>query len=222
MNGKRQEPHTPRSIVAGGFCRVPNIFLDKVMPVVRPCEFKVLLFVWRRIDGWGKLRDKISLTQIQRGARVSRKVAVTAVRFWEQVGFFRRTGRSGIRGTVEYEIVPHFDRDVVISVLTELVHPGNRLKKYPSTSAVCDPSLVHPGNTQKKVSETKTRERKGPSQTMASSSKKRLPVQVLKVLAEKQRLDDISHLERLLARGQGTSEVKARCRKQLEKLQAGR
>jgi len=122
MNTEMAKMSEVRQLVIRESVQVPNFFFDAIMPVARPADFKILLFIWRKTVGWNKRKDFISITQIRRGARVCREKAISAPRFWEAVGLIRRTGRSGIRGTTQYEIVLNYDREGVVSRLKQLVY----------------------------------------------------------------------------------------------------
>jgi hypothetical protein len=143
-----------RPALPESFTGIPNFLVDVVMPVAPPEDWKVLMLLWRKIAGWGKWQDHVSLTQIERGAGVCRHKAVSSPLFWQRVGLLRKLGRSGIRGTIRFELVTDYNEKAVTSALDALV------RRMHSTSAWGDTPLVHGTHTQKKLRK-ETRERKG-------------------------------------------------------------
>lgn len=137
-----------RRILDAGYTKVPNLFIDRLMPRVRPAHFKVLIFIWRKTVGWQKQRDYISLTQIQSGAGVCRATAVSGIKFWKQVGLIRPTNRSGIRGTIQYEVAVSYDEEAVTSRLEQLVGGNHWSTKSASTSSENSTSLDQKTDTQ--------------------------------------------------------------------------
>jgi DnaD/phage-associated family protein len=55
----------------GNFFIVPNIFTDKLMNLLTPEEFKILIYMARRIYGFHKTSDQIGLSQFARGIKTS-------------------------------------------------------------------------------------------------------------------------------------------------------
>jgi hypothetical protein len=141
------------------------------MPVVSHAEFKVLLFIWRKIAGWGKRKDYISLTQIQKGAGVCRETAISAPLFWVRAGLLRKLGRSGIRGTVLFELVTEYDEQAVISALNRLVHSPDWSAAQYSTSRFSSTPLVGSVDTQKKTNKRKLEKEKGCSTPLRTKKK---------------------------------------------------
>jgi len=47
--------------------QTPNFYIDQVEAFLTPNEFKVLIYMVRKIFGWQKRQDRISLTQLQNG-----------------------------------------------------------------------------------------------------------------------------------------------------------
>lgn len=70
---------------------LPNFFVDVIMPRVRPADFAVLLFIWRKTIGWNKLEDCIPLSQMQRGTGRGRARLLRSLRLWEALGLIERT-----------------------------------------------------------------------------------------------------------------------------------
>lgn len=66
------------------YTQTPNIFFDKIMKTLNESETKVLLAIIRKTFGWQKIRDKISLTQLQ-----------------ELTGFSRQGVLNGLYGNIK-------------------------------------------------------------------------------------------------------------------------
>ena len=129
--------------------QIPNVILDHFMPRLGGEDFKVLVFLFRKTLGWRKRRDRLSLSQIQRGAGVSRHKAIDATRLFERLGLIAKR-RSGYRGTNEYEPVLTLTGDQVVSIgsaLDALVRGAHH--SGPATSARSDTPLVHEAHKQK-------------------------------------------------------------------------
>lgn len=134
-----------------GFTRIPNFLLDEVMPRVAIEDFRVLLFFYRRTEGWQKRRDRISLSQIQEGANVCRDKAISAGELWHEVGFVRRRPGIGLRGTMEYEIVGDYDPKVITSRLDRLIGQNDQSARATRTGRRRRPELVGQADIQKKI-----------------------------------------------------------------------
>lgn len=70
------------------FIAAPRWIFDEVLPVngLPAPFFRVLLFLVRKTIGWQKVSDFISLSQIERGANVSRRYAQAGLTFWTDIG----------------------------------------------------------------------------------------------------------------------------------------
>ena len=73
------------------FVQVPRYVFDSLLPIryLSNSMLRVLLFIFRKTIGWGKQSDYISLSQIEFGARVSRRDAKKALDFWERLRVIR-------------------------------------------------------------------------------------------------------------------------------------
>jgi phage replication O-like protein O len=61
------------------YTQMPNVIFDYWMEVLTPAEFKVLCCIARKIFGWHKSQDKISLKQIQKMTCLSRQGVIKAI-----------------------------------------------------------------------------------------------------------------------------------------------
>jgi hypothetical protein len=96
-------PEANKSLqIVGGYLRVPNFFIDELLPVLPFAHLKVLLFMWRKTYGWKKLADYVPLSQIEKGTGLSRKPILAGLSFWVRVGLFMEPEPSGFRGTMRY------------------------------------------------------------------------------------------------------------------------
>lgn len=72
--------------------QLPNIYVDRLFPLLTAQEMRVVIYIARRTYGFGKLADSISLNQfvdgiatsegaqLDHGAGVSRQAAITALK----------------------------------------------------------------------------------------------------------------------------------------------
>lgn len=84
----------------GGWTKVPNFFIDSILPDLSGAEAKVLLFIIRKTYGWNKERvgDAISLSQISQGAGVARVTAAAAVAGLKAKGIIVASPRRALNG----------------------------------------------------------------------------------------------------------------------------
>lgn len=82
--------------------QTPNIFVDRLMPLLEPSEFIVLMFATRHILGWDDVRDRranMSLTAFEKGHRgqpgcgLGRPAIQEALKRLEDFGLLRRVGK---------------------------------------------------------------------------------------------------------------------------------
>jgi hypothetical protein len=116
---------------------LPNVFFDQVLPnkCVLDSHVRAFLFIWRKLVGWNRDSDKIPLTQIQRGARVGRRQAVAAVRFWVTAGVFERVSNGSQSST--FRINPES-----VAEKLRLLLPRHPLSEHGDTSVSGQPAGV--------------------------------------------------------------------------------
>jgi hypothetical protein len=163
-----------RNIMIPESTPVPNFFFDVLMPIAPRAFFDVLLFIWRKTVGWDKERDFLSLSQIQKGASVSRGIAVDAIRFWKSAGLVIRGDRHGLRGTIEYRVLLDYDREAVTGSITELVQNPNWFSKWYSTGSVNGTPLVKLLDTQKALNKNHLEEKQSSSVSEGQKPKRGL------------------------------------------------
>ena len=66
--------------IENGFTRVANEILEHLtLPGINGSEYRIAIFVIRKTYGFGKKKDKISLTQFQKGTSMKRVNAVRTI-----------------------------------------------------------------------------------------------------------------------------------------------
>lgn len=144
---------------------IPHYFLDDLAPILPGPHFKVLIFLFRKIVGWHKESDLISLSQIQHEAGVSRKIAVDSLRIFQDAGIIGKRRGMGLRGVSRIYIIYKADSAQVTSFLRELVKKGKkgrlRVTHETRTGPQSELSLVSRVNTQKEQFQRKGKEGAG-------------------------------------------------------------
>src|SRR3990167_5784109 len=60
--------------VENGYTRIANDIIEHLVKIpLLGAELRVLLFIIRKTYGWGKIQDKISFTQFEKGTGISRQ-----------------------------------------------------------------------------------------------------------------------------------------------------
>lgn len=147
----------------------PNLYSDKLMPFLTGEEWKVLTYSVRRIMGFLKRQDHISLSQFESGIQSSdgetldygtglcRATICRAIGKLVEFGILIRLDDTARRGGSIYaleldESKIKFDAlQARTSSPRQLVHPVNQSTASTSSSSPHQPELVHPVNTQKPV-----------------------------------------------------------------------
>lgn len=83
--------------------QVPNEVLDQMADLTE-CELRVILFAIRKIIGWHKTRDEISLTSFQQGTGLSRQGVIDGVEALIARGWLMLSDKVGKRGAKYYEL----------------------------------------------------------------------------------------------------------------------
>ncbi len=67
--------------IENGFTRIANEILEHLtLPGINGSEYRVAIFVLRKTYGFGKKKDRISLTQFQKGTAMNRAHAVRTIK----------------------------------------------------------------------------------------------------------------------------------------------
>ena len=113
-NPDAQNKNAPRGKTAGllipNSTQVPNVLLDRVMPVATDAVFKCLMCVARQTYGWRKEWDAISITQIERLTGLSNKAAIDNMKLLCEAGLVVR--RSGANPQYGFEYSLDSDADI--------------------------------------------------------------------------------------------------------------
>jgi len=70
-------------IPAPNYTQVPNVIFDYWMHKLDSSSFKVLLFICRKTFGWHKIKDSISLKQIQEGTHLAKQTVIKSLKILE-------------------------------------------------------------------------------------------------------------------------------------------
>lgn len=92
-------------ITKPGTVPTPNEFYDVALKELSFPQFKIYAFIIRKTIGWHKLWDKISISQLQEGTRVSRSTIITSIGWLEEHGWiiskYQCTKCQAIREIIE-------------------------------------------------------------------------------------------------------------------------
>ncbi len=119
----------------------PNEILDRLLPIISPSQFKLVMAIVRKTYGWHKKSDDISLTQLERMTGMSRQTVIDASAPLRASGFIV-IGRSGRRGVLNYSLNIDVDTEALVKALDQ----SKNLTSLNNTT-----SLVQILDTQKKL-----------------------------------------------------------------------
>lgn len=93
-------------IPAPNYTQTPNILFDDWLPFLSLVELRVLMIIMRKTFGWHKIRDRISLSQLEKLTGSKRSSITTATKKLEKRGLILKT-KEGKNGTEEtyYELI---------------------------------------------------------------------------------------------------------------------
>lgn len=91
---------------APNFTQTPNVLFDDWLPKLSFVELKVLMVIMRKTFGWHKVRDQISLSQLENLTGARREAIIKATKSLEKNGLIVKTkvGKKGSENTY-YELV---------------------------------------------------------------------------------------------------------------------
>jgi len=76
--------------------QVPNLFVDDILKYLTGSEAKLMIFLMRKTFGWIKENDKISITQFQKGAGLSRQCVIDGLSELVKLQIIKKTeNKSG-------------------------------------------------------------------------------------------------------------------------------
>lgn len=127
------------------FTQIPNVIFDEMMSDLGNAEFRVLMAICRKTFGWGKAKDRVSLTQIG-----------------EMTGLSRQSVIDGISGLVGRGLVEKSTSKLGNSyavVVNEIDYQNDEVvKQVDRPSRPTRPELVKQVDTQKKYLNKLTKE----------------------------------------------------------------
>lgn len=135
--------------------QVPNLYVDKLEHLLSPTEFKVLIYAARRIFGWGRVSDRISISQFcdgieSRGTKkdfgtgLSRGAVIAATTALVQFGVMVKVSSPSPSG-IEFELQLEEDQiDIAGLEARELSRRRDDLTKTAAARSVrhTDPQSV--------------------------------------------------------------------------------
>src|SRR5215813_9116496 len=121
--------------------QTPNAILDKLMPILSPAQFKLIMAICRKTYGWHKRSDDISLSQLEAMTGMSRQTIIDASTPLRGAGLIV-IGRSGKRGVLNYSLNIDVDTESLVKQLDQ----SRSLTSLKNTT-----SLVQKLDTQKKL-----------------------------------------------------------------------
>lgn len=130
------------------FTQVPNSLFDEIMGDMGESELKVVLAIIRKTKGWNKTHDRISVSQLEKLTKLSRRAVFYGIE------------RAIQRGIIEKEKTPKGN----IYGLVQNMHPQDEevVQNMHQTSAKYAPQLVQNMHPQNKDLNT-TKQNKKPS-----------------------------------------------------------
>ena len=76
--------------------QVPNLFVDDILKYLTGSEAKLMIFLMRKTFGWIKENDRISITQFQKGAGLSRQCVIDGLSELVKLQIIKKTeNKSG-------------------------------------------------------------------------------------------------------------------------------
>ncbi len=131
-----------------GFTRIANELLEQLsMPGMNGSELRVVLFIVRKTYGFGKLSDRISLSQFQLGTGMNRAQAVETIKDLLAKKIIVKTG--GV-----YKLNKDYDEWVVC----KRIPPVASMQKHTTASMQKHTSTSMQKHTHKRKKETITKE----------------------------------------------------------------
>lgn len=93
-------------IPAPNFTQAPNELFDEWLPKLSHVQLKVLMVILRKTFGWHKIRDRISLTQLEKFTGAKRQAIISATKRLQSLGLILKEveGKNGEQETY-YELI---------------------------------------------------------------------------------------------------------------------
>jgi hypothetical protein len=134
--------------------QTPNVIVDRLLSHMSGPQTKILLLVCRKTFGWGKRVDRISFTQFEAEAGVSRSSVYELLEIFTRSGLLLKTS-TGTRQTNGWRLNLEADPDAVIKALKEAAE-GAKKPVYIAQRTSSPNELVQPANQNYIAQRTKT------------------------------------------------------------------
>lgn len=97
-------------VPAPNFTQAPNALFDEWLPLLKLVELRVLMVILRKTFGWHKIRDRISLSQLEKCTGSQRRDIIKATDKLQKLGLITKevVGEMGDQDTF-YELVVQED-----------------------------------------------------------------------------------------------------------------
>jgi|ERR1017187_9749711 phage replication O-like protein O len=121
---KRKNPKPAENSQGAAFTKVPNVFIDEIMPNITGNATALALAIIRKTFGFQKIKDRLSTSQLM---RITGQSKSTVCRGWnelERQGVAKRIGTSGLINIVE----------------NTLPTPGAQLRRVPGVTLTQAPA----------------------------------------------------------------------------------
>ena len=89
------------------FTKIPNVIFDYWMQILSPPEFKVFMYIWRRIHGWQKQEDSISLRQFMKTTQLTMPTIIKCISMLVDKGLINQIkskSQDGDNATSNYSV----------------------------------------------------------------------------------------------------------------------
>jgi phage replication O-like protein O len=149
-------------VTAPNYTQIPNNLLDEWIPKLSEGELRVILVIMRKTFGWHKIRDQISLSQLEKHSGLQRQAILAATKSLENRGLISKTvtGENGTQKTF-YELV--------------IIEDSNNLDQYDRNTP---PSVI---DTPTKENPTKEKKTPQPPKGAEVALKERIRKEMLEV-----------------------------------------
>ena len=139
-------PEKPVRMIRHSF-QVPNLFVDRLLPLLTPPEFIVLIYAARRTLGFGKRQDRISLRQftsglraydgreLDRGTGLHRGAVAGALKALRRYGILKQVGANDPRTNEGAEYLLVVDESAVDWVGLDWRHASSATAAFRRTQA---------------------------------------------------------------------------------------
>jgi len=158
---KESKQENQHNLVAPNYTQIPNVVFDYWLPRLKPSEFTVLLCLCRKLFGWHKTSDFISVSQIVKATGLTKNTALKSIESLIEHGLVLRQHHSNERGNHPNEYALNIEKPV-----DDIYQSTPIRSKFGGGSAKIAPGVVQKLHPQKK---DYTKERKDISKDISKS-----------------------------------------------------